>query len=333
MAEENGDISDIPYIAGGAVRGAIRDAMMSALIERVGLAGHLSTRVNHFLFSGGALVGGDRAGADTSTVDRMVSLLPEAYLMGGSADGQRLLHGHVSIDDMLPLCTELRGRDIPAEFWPQPTRSAREYLMVVQSTRRDKDANRTHSNILSDEAAAEAAASLQGRNEATKKQLKERKLYVKIRDGRAKGEDVSAAEEERALLDAQSHEQSGEGGDDLTGMMYQREALVVGTPLHWSFRLDRVTDVQFGAFLAGLQAWANRDLRVGGGYAGGYGRLTINQLIWDSGRGFQTRARTLAQVDTVQFINAYDQHLTKHRDEIVDALSNFERRAAKHEKE
>ena len=113
-----GETRPIPFVAGGAVRGVLRDLAMYDYLQLLGLSSKdIRPMLAHALLAGGAIEAG--AGMDAAdnlqraTVRR---LCPVADLLGGNLDGQ-LMQGALLVGDALLVCRETALLVAPAMGW------------------------------------------------------------------------------------------------------------------------------------------------------------------------------------------------------------------------
>lgn len=118
----NGGLLRLPYYAGNAIRGQIRDILADHLSVSLGLCSRrdkppYTLWFFHALYAGGAL---EEASASTKAISKELGdngavrsdgvrtfrdMLPSLSLLG-CAMGSRILHGHIDVGDWRPVCTE-----------------------------------------------------------------------------------------------------------------------------------------------------------------------------------------------------------------------------------
>lgn len=104
-----GDIAEVPFFAGNAVRGAGRRLIMGDLIERVGLTvPELRVSVAHTLLDGGTLEGGSPA-INAALRRRLRELLPALDLYGGNWDRTETMAGWLLCEPAVLVCRETAG--------------------------------------------------------------------------------------------------------------------------------------------------------------------------------------------------------------------------------
>lgn len=133
----DGEIIEIPYIDGNAVRGWLRRLVARDFIQRIGYEPRTDI-LYHLLMSGGALEeAASRSGKVTVEFNRRVrALLPMVSLFGTSYLNQALT-GRMCVGHLLPYCAELvRGRFIRQLPGLEP-KSIYELLPWTHNTRRD----------------------------------------------------------------------------------------------------------------------------------------------------------------------------------------------------
>lgn len=102
-----GQLADVPFMAGNAVRGLWRDMIMTRWLEMIGLKStELPPARAHALFSGGAV----EKGADTAAVNlpvrrRARELCPPWDLLAGCTD-QQIMSGLARVHDAVLVCRE-----------------------------------------------------------------------------------------------------------------------------------------------------------------------------------------------------------------------------------
>lgn len=119
---KNGTIMDLPYYAGNAIRGQMRDLLADHFTEALGLTVRRDRPPYelwffHTLYAGGALEEGsaatkalarelgDHGAIRSDGVREFRDTLPHLSLFGG-AMGNRVLHGHMEVGDWRPVCRE-----------------------------------------------------------------------------------------------------------------------------------------------------------------------------------------------------------------------------------
>jgi hypothetical protein len=119
---KNGALMRLPYYAGNAIRGQLRDILADHFSVHLGLANRrdnppYSLWFFHALYAGGAL---EEASAATKAINKELGdngavrsdgvrtfrdLLPALSLLG-CALGNKVLHGHINVGDWRPICKE-----------------------------------------------------------------------------------------------------------------------------------------------------------------------------------------------------------------------------------
>lgn len=123
LGEAGGEVMQLPFYAGNALRGQMRDLLAVHLHDALG-APKLALWFFHALFAGGALVEGgikllDKAlGANGAVkvegMRRFRDMLPALSALGGAL-GSRILSGRVMVGDLRPRCIEWGAADgLPA---------------------------------------------------------------------------------------------------------------------------------------------------------------------------------------------------------------------------
>lgn len=148
----NGGLLRLPYYAGNAIRGQMRDILADHFSVNLGLC---SRRDNppyslwffHALYAGGAL---EEASAATKAITKELGdygavrsdgvrtfrdMLPSLSLLG-CAMGSRVLHGHIDVGDWRPICSEWGNTEGGFAV------SASELFEWLYLTRRDDNENR-----------------------------------------------------------------------------------------------------------------------------------------------------------------------------------------------
>lgn len=141
---KDGTLMRLPYYAGNAIRGQLRDILADHLSVHLGLANRrdcppYALWFFHALYAGGAL---EEASAATKAINKELGdggairsdgvrtfrdMLPGLTLLG-CALGNKVLHGHIDVGDWRPVCREWGNGEGPA---------ASELFEWVYLTRRD----------------------------------------------------------------------------------------------------------------------------------------------------------------------------------------------------
>lgn len=133
----DGKVRRIPFYAGNALRGVLRDHAAKELMEALGEP--LPPNVYDFFTSGGALAKGSDTGTgiDVGFLKALVAAVPMVAVFGGSARGT-IMAGKLKIDQMLPVCRETASV-LPAFCREHPTAalSYRDLLDTDFGTRKD----------------------------------------------------------------------------------------------------------------------------------------------------------------------------------------------------
>jgi hypothetical protein len=98
---------EVPFYAGNAWRGQVRDLLALDLAELIGMTPQeMSPAMAHSLFSGGSLEAGSTSnGADVAMRRTLRALLPAVDLLGGTYSNE-IFDGLLRVVDALPLCRE-----------------------------------------------------------------------------------------------------------------------------------------------------------------------------------------------------------------------------------
>lgn len=146
-----GNVLELPFYAGNALRGIMRDLLADDLLTRLGLSADrskpaVSLWFFHAIYAGGVLAegGGDKVQAAlnkelgnhgsirTDGIRRIREMLPSVSLLG-AALGNRILCGRINVGDLRPQCKEWGNGALPAA----------ELLTHEYLTRRDDFEGRT----------------------------------------------------------------------------------------------------------------------------------------------------------------------------------------------
>lgn len=132
VISSNGAVLSLPFYAGNAVRGQVRDLLADHLLRALGVSrpGLADSSVSlwffYALFSGGALEEssaalkaitkrlGDNGALRTEGIREFRNMLPGLSLLG-CALGNRVLNGRCQIADLRPACAEWSTGTLPAE--------------------------------------------------------------------------------------------------------------------------------------------------------------------------------------------------------------------------
>lgn len=113
-----GETRSIPFVAGGAVRGVLRDLAVYDYLQLLGLTSKdIRPMLAHALLAGGAIeAGSGMDAADNVQRAAVRRLCPVADLLGGNLDGQ-LMQGALLVGDALLVCRETALLVAPAMGW------------------------------------------------------------------------------------------------------------------------------------------------------------------------------------------------------------------------
>jgi hypothetical protein len=283
IVQPDGNVADVPIIAGNSLRGVLRDHAAEVFWWALGQP-QLPLPVFHLLWSGGALA---KTGAghvlSSQQLAQVRERIPVVSLFGGSGAG-KIIEGRLFVGKLVPVCAET------AHLMPEGIegagRSIWELLQIEEFTRRD-DAKRDH---------LQAAISGAARPEITQGAL---------------------------LDDTPSVDVTPSGDDDAPAqqMRYGVETLAAGTRLHWWMRLTDVTEVERALFIAAIDSWVASGAHIGGRSATGHGRLRLDVSQWSHDTPRVTVGSSLALPrDASQLLS---EHAQQHHDEIIEALGWF----------
>lgn len=99
-------------------------------------------------------------------------------------------------------------------------------------------------------------------------------------------------------------------------MPYERESVARGSLWYWSFHLERVTRIEFGAFVTAVKQFM-RAPYLGGRRHRGYGKIEFFRSSWLE---IQPYMHVASDEEITAALNAYDAHLDASRPEIVEFL-------------
>lgn len=150
-----GDVLDLPYYAGNAVRGQMRDLLADHLLGSLGIRPDrtrppLALWFFHALYAGGVLEEGGEASKAVGKllgnhgairaegIHTLRDMLPAMSLLG-VALGNRVLSGRVSVGDLRPRCREWGNGDIDAA-------SLMEWVYLTR--REDHEAHQDHHGMI-----------------------------------------------------------------------------------------------------------------------------------------------------------------------------------------
>jgi len=121
-----GETRPIPFVAGGAVRGVMRDLLVVDYLRQLGLTPQeIRPQLAHALLAGGAIEAGSGMGAtDNEQRATVRRLCPPVDLLGGMVDGQ-LMQGALFVGDALLVCRETAVLVAPAMGWSVAEAQAR----------------------------------------------------------------------------------------------------------------------------------------------------------------------------------------------------------------
>lgn len=110
----------------------------------------------------------------------------------------------------------------------------------------------------------------------------------------------------------------GERGDEVQQMRYHVELLAAGATLYTYLLLDGAAQTEVGALMAALNRFRDKP-HIGGQASRGHGRCA---LIYEDEDGdpWYSSEETPSRLDAVSALEAYLDHVTEHRDEILGAL-------------
>ena len=113
-----GAVHPIPFVAGNAVRGLMRDVAVAEYLRVLGLTPQqIRPTVAHALLAGGAIAAGETMGAaDNELRARLRRLCPVVDLFGGCIESQ-LMQGVLLVGDAVLVCRETAAMVAPAMGW------------------------------------------------------------------------------------------------------------------------------------------------------------------------------------------------------------------------
>lgn len=141
-----GEVRPIPFVAGGAVRGVMRDLLVVDYLRQLGLTPQeIRPAVAHALLAGGAIEAGTGMGAtDNEQRETVRRLCPPVDLLGGMVDGQ-LMQGVLLVGDALLVCRETAVLVAPAMGWSvEEARARAETLPRADACLVQRHAVRSH---------------------------------------------------------------------------------------------------------------------------------------------------------------------------------------------
>jgi hypothetical protein len=141
-----GETRAIPFVAGGAVRGVLRDLVMVDYLRLLGLTPQeIRPQLAHALLAGGAIEAGAGMGAtDNEQRATVRRLCPPIDLLGGMVDGQ-LMQGALLVGDALLVCRETAVLVAPAMGWSvEEARAKAETLPRADACLVQRHAVRSH---------------------------------------------------------------------------------------------------------------------------------------------------------------------------------------------
>lgn len=133
----DGEIEEIPYISGNAIRGVWRRNVMTDFfnILKYEIKG---LRLYHAFFTGGVLetVDETKSGViDLEFKKRINSLIPPISVLGMSY-GNQIFEGKLKVGMLLPICSELKEY-LPEEYARSCKKPVHDFLDFVHQTRKD----------------------------------------------------------------------------------------------------------------------------------------------------------------------------------------------------
>jgi len=113
-----GEVADVPFVSGAAVRGLARDLVMVDWLARIGLSTRdIRPEVAHALLAGGSIDAGAAMGVtDNALRDAIREVCPAWDLFGGVIEGQ-LMEGQLIVGDAVLVCRETAWSAAPALGW------------------------------------------------------------------------------------------------------------------------------------------------------------------------------------------------------------------------
>lgn len=113
-----GEVTDVPFVAGAAVRGLARDLMMLDWLARIGLSSRdIRAELAHALLAGGSIEAGAAMGVTANDLrDAIRDVSPAWDLLGGVIEGQ-LMEGALLVGDAVLVCRETAWCAAPALGW------------------------------------------------------------------------------------------------------------------------------------------------------------------------------------------------------------------------
>lgn len=113
-----GQVADVPFVSGAAVRGLARDLVMLDWLSRIGLSPRdIRAELAHALLAGGSIDAGAAMGETANTLrDAIREVCPAWDLFGGVIEGQ-LMEGQLLVHDAILVCRETAWSSAPALGW------------------------------------------------------------------------------------------------------------------------------------------------------------------------------------------------------------------------
>lgn len=113
-----GEVADVPFVSGAAVRGLARDLMMLDWLARIGLSTRdIRPELAHALLAGGSIDAGAAMGVSENALrDAIREVSPAWDLFAGVIEGQ-LMEGQLIVGDAVLVCRETAWCAAPALGW------------------------------------------------------------------------------------------------------------------------------------------------------------------------------------------------------------------------
>lgn len=284
---------DVPIISGNSVRGRLRDLGMAHMCRSLGYGvaenndgeisvSGLSLPAFYFLFSGGSLSKEGGKALDVDAARKYRGLIPLVSIFG-SAVGNMIMDGKLSVGKLLPVCAET-AHLLPNQYTTENNLSFWNMIQRESYTRRDDEKNESLRLLIEPQ---------------ERKQL-EAKNALK-RDKQKAGDDVDP--------EIGKHQQ----------MRYHCETFAAGTRFFAEFILKEPTDVEYEAFMITLAEFSRMPF-IGGKSSVGHGKIKMKFENWTEIN--PNLALTGTEVDR-PIGTKYVDHLQKNGVAIKDMLAKI----------
>lgn len=301
VVRENGDIAQVPYITGNAMKGVLRRLGFEIMLSKLGLDPEISDPVSNenfgvltknrleVLFNGSILTSDTSRGIDVEAGARLSNLIPWFGIVGGCL-GNQMAKSRWCVHDAVLICEENKERLEMMAHSENENLAILDDTVIIPSRRLLQREDFSHKDDF--------------RGGAVLRYLPEPERLKLIS---AQAGDFS----DRALPDWQDKE-----AGQHTQMRYTVQTLSAMSRLYWRIDTHDLTPLMEDAFLTTMAHFMSRPY-IGGKQNRGKGMIAIECL------GRNKISPATGQFETAvgfQVGEMYMAHLEKNREEIIKAV-------------